>query len=201
MKAPSAKPKSVQGGVAPIGCHAQPASLDAPALCRVKRSHHHGYRLRLLACFTAWEHRLAIRFNRPNRLRFVSAFFGAVSRLGDGLFWYLLMIALLVVDGVAALKPVLVMVFAGIAGALPYKGIKTTTTRQRPCQRHPSIFITTPPLDLYSFPSGHTLHAVSFSVVAVAYYLLAPWLASFTLLVALSRLILGLHYLDVLVGP
>lgn len=164
---------------------------------------HDDHRLRgLLARFMAWEHRLAIRFNRPNRRRFLSAFFGAVSRLGDGLFWYLLMAALLIVGGAAALEPVLVMILTGIAGTLTYKGIKATTTRQRPCQRHPGIRLTTLPLDLYSFPSGHTLHAVSFTIVAVAYYpLLAPWLVSFALLVAVSRLILGLHYLsDVLVG-
>lgn len=161
----------------------------------------HGLR-GLLARFTAWEHRLAVRFNRPNRRRFLSVFFGAVSRLGDGLFWYLLMAALLLMDGVAALEPVLVMILTGIAGTLTYKAIKATTTRQRPCQRHPGIRLTTLPLDLYSFPSGHTLHAVSFTVVAVAYYpWLAPWLAGFALLVAISRLILGLHYLsDVLVG-
>lgn len=163
--------------------------------------HDHGPR-GLLARFTAWEHRLAIRFNRPNQRRFLSVFFGAVSRLGDGWFWYLLMAGLLIMDGVAALEPVLVMVLTGIAGTLTYKGIKATTTRQRPCQRHPGIRLTTLPLDLYSFPSGHTLHAVSFTVVAVAYYpWLAPWLVGFALLVAISRLILGLHYLsDVLAG-
>jgi undecaprenyl-diphosphatase len=164
---------------------------------------HHDHGLRgLLARFTAWEHRLAIRFNRPNRRRFLSAFFGVVSRLGDGPFWYLLMAALLIMDGPAALEAVLVMVLTGIVGTLTYKGIKASTTRPRPCQRHPGIRLTTLPLDLYSFPSGHTLHAVSFTVVAAAYYpWLAPWLAGFALLVAVSRLILGLHYLsDVLVG-
>jgi undecaprenyl-diphosphatase len=163
--------------------------------------HEHGPR-GWLSRFTAWEHRLAIRFNRPNRRRFLSAFFGLVSRLGDGLFWYLLMAALLILEGVAALEPVLVMILTGIVGTLAYKGIKATTTRQRPCQRHPGIRLTTLPLDLYSFPSGHTLHAVGFTVVASAYYpALTPWLAGFALLVAASRLILGLHYLsDVLVG-
>jgi undecaprenyl-diphosphatase len=52
-----------------------------------------------------------------------------------------------------------------------------------------------PPLDHYSFPSGHTLHAVSFTVVALNYYpRLALLLVPFTLLVASSRVALGLHY-------
>jgi undecaprenyl-diphosphatase len=52
-----------------------------------------------------------------------------------------------------------------------------------------------PPLDEFSFPSGHTLQAVGFTVVALAWYpLLAPLLLSFTALVATSRVVLGLHY-------
>ncbi|MCU0841231.1 MAG: phosphatase PAP2 family protein [Thiobacillaceae bacterium] len=157
---------------------------------------------RFLARYAAWEHRLAIRLNRPNSRRAVSAFFGAVSRLGDGLLWYALMAALLVVEGEAALPAVLAMLLSGAACTLAYKGLKAATSRPRPCQAHSVIRLTTLPLDVYSFPSGHTLHAVCFSVVAAAHYpLLAPWLAAFTLLVAASRLILGLHYLsDVLVG-
>ena len=51
------------------------------------------------------------------------------------------------------------------------------------------------PLDEFSFPSGHTLHAVSFTLIALAYFpMLAPLLVPFTLLVALSRIVLGLHY-------
>jgi undecaprenyl-diphosphatase len=50
------------------------------------------------------------------------------------------------------------------------------------------------PLDEFSFPPD-TLHAVSFTIVALAYYpWLAPLLVPFTLGVALSRVVLGLHY-------
>ena len=58
------------------------------------------------------------------------------------------------------------------------------------------------PLDRFSFPSGHTLHAVGFSLVAAAYYPeLAPLLSGVTVMVAASRMVLGLHYpSDVLAG-
>jgi undecaprenyl-diphosphatase len=59
-----------------------------------------------------------------------------------------------------------------------------------------------PPLDQHSFPSGHTLHAVAFSTIAVTEFHTLAWLlVPFTFLVALSRVILGLHYpSDVLAG-
>lgn len=57
-------------------------------------------------------------------------------------------------------------------------------------------------LDEFSFPSGHTLHAVAFSVIAIAWFpaLTLPLLL-FAMLVAMSRVVLGLHYpSDVLAG-
>ena len=69
------------------------------------------------------------------------------------------------------------------------------TRRPRPFAADLRIRAWVAPLDEYSFPSGHTLHAVSFSVVALAYYpWLAPLLLPFTAGVALSRVVLGLHY-------
>src|SRR3546814_10187080 len=51
------------------------------------------------------------------------------------------------------------------------------------------------PLDEFSFPSGHTLHAVAFSLVAVAHYPALAWLVlPFAASVAASRVVLGLHY-------
>lgn len=158
--------------------------------------------LSTLARFVAWEERVTLKFNRINHRQTLSLFFGAISRLGDGMFWYLLMAAMLMLDGAKALEPVIVMILAGLSCTLSYKWLKHTTSRPRPCQRNTTIRLTMPPLDLYSFPSGHTLHAVCFSVVATAYYPeLGPGLFGFTLLVALSRLVLGLHYLsDVVAG-
>ena len=58
------------------------------------------------------------------------------------------------------------------------------------------------PLDHFSFPSGHTLHAVmATTVLGYVAPLLLLLMLPFTLLVALSRMILGLHYpSDVAVG-
>ena len=76
-----------------------------------------------------------------------------------------------------------------------YKVLKRWTRRPRPFAADLRIHAWVAPLDEYSFPSGHTLHAVSFTVVALAYYpWLAPLLLPFTAGVALSRVVLGLHY-------
>ena len=156
----------------------------------------------VLARINAMDAALCVRINRVNRSRRVQRLFSTVSRLGDGVFWYVLMALLLTVGHEAALKPVLHMIAVGLTGLALYKWLKHKTLRPRPCDLHPAILRGTAPLDEFSFPSGHTLHAVAFTVVALAYYPgLAPLLVPFTLLVALSRVVLGLHYpTDVLAG-
>lgn len=153
---------------------------------------------RLAELDLAW----CLRLNRASHRRGLERLFAVVSRLGDGVFWYALMLALLVVQGQTALPVVARMLAAGALALALYKWLKSRTTRPRPCTRHDRIRTSVAPLDEYSFPSGHTLHAVSFSIVAVYYYPVLVWLvAPFAVLVALSRMVLGLHYpSDVLAG-
>lgn len=149
-----------------------------------------------------WDEALAARCNRASRRAWVRAIFGVISRLGDGAAWYALMLALLVRFGTDAVPAVAHMIAAGLTCTVLYKWVKGKTLRPRPYEAHPEIVLFAAPLDHFSFPSGHTLHAVAFTLVAAAYY---PWLAwltmSFTLLVAASRVMLGLHYpSDVVAG-
>jgi undecaprenyl-diphosphatase len=67
---------------------------------------------------------------------------------------------------------------------------------------HQDIWLTGTPLDKFSFPSGHTLHAVVFGLVAINYFpQLSVIVVPFTAMVGLSRVVLGLHYpSDVLAG-
>ncbi|MEC8908409.1 MAG: phosphatase PAP2 family protein [Pseudomonadota bacterium] len=60
----------------------------------------------------------------------------------------------------------------------------------------------TAPRDKKTFPSGHTMNAVNFAVLFTwAYPPLAYIVIPFAFLVALSRVILGMHYpTDVVVG-
>lgn len=155
-----------------------------------------------LAWIERWDQKLCLRLNRAGRIAWVRGLFRAISRLGDGLFWYALMLALLAVEGAAALLPVMHLLAAGMICTVLYKRIKARTSRPRPFRAHPDIVCRGVALDAFSFPSGHTLHAVAFSLIALSYYpFLLPLLLPFTLLVAASRLVLGLHYpSDVLAG-
>lgn len=140
--------------------------------------------------------------NRANRRWLASRFFGVVSRLGDGWFWYALMLALPLLFGSVALLASLHMAVTGAVALVIYRRLKERTSRPRPFLASPAIHRTMPPLDQYSFPSGHTLHAVAFAVVLLAWYPAMAWLVvPFVLLVAASRVVLGLHYpSDVLAG-
>lgn len=128
--------------------------------------------------------------------------FVAASRLGDGIFWYALMAALLAFGGARALPAVAHMIAAGLACTALYRFIKARTSRPRPYAAQSDITLCAAPLDQFSFPSGHTLHATAFSLVTLAYYPALFWLlVPFAVLVALSRVVLGLHYpSDVLPG-
>ena len=148
------------------------------------------------------ERRLCLLANAAARRRLVRATFRAVSRLGDGMFWYWLMVALPVLRGASGLATSLQMAVVGVVGLLLYRALKHRLVRERPYIGLVGIDCAMPPLDRYSFPSGHTLHAVSFTTVVLATFpRLAPVLVPFAVLVAASRVILGLHYpTDVIAG-
>ncbi len=145
---------------------------------------------------------LCLCLNRTSRHLFVRRIFRLVSRLGDGLFWYAVMLGILLAQPEDGWMPVLHMAIAGASGTLLYKAIKGKTLRPRPFEVNQAIAIGIAPLDRFSFPSGHTLHAVAFSAVALTYFPALSWLlVPFTLMVAASRVVLGLHYpSDVLAG-
>ncbi len=142
------------------------------------------------------------RINALGRRSYVRSFFSAVSRLGDYPAWVIFGLICAFQQGSSAPVFIAHTGLTAIAGVLVYKLLKKRLVRERPYVTHVDIECGTAPLDRYSFPSGHTLHAVSFAVLYGSYEpTLLIVLVPFAVLIAASRVILGLHYpSDVLVG-
>jgi undecaprenyl-diphosphatase len=141
------------------------------------------------------ERRLCLAMNRWGARRALTRGFRLISRLGDGVFWYMLILLLALFAGQRGLHAALHMAGVGVVAALMYRTLKRWTRRPRPFRAHAEITPYIAPLDEFSFPSGHTLHAVSFTLIALVYFpWLAPLLVPFTVLVAMSRVVLGMHY-------
>lgn len=145
--------------------------------------------------FARWMH-------RPTTHPWVVRSLNVVSRLGDGWMWYAVIIALPWLDHVSGTTCAIRMFAVGAVNLGVYKIIKRCIARPRPYRSCPEIHACGRTLDEFSFPSGHTLHSTAFALILVSYYPawgIVVW--PFTLLVAVSRIVLGLHYpSDVIVG-
>lgn len=156
----------------------------------------------MLDYFDDLERSWCLRVNALSRWRLLRNFFTVISKLGDYSIWVVLgLVCLLQPDVYASVLVPHALLMAGI-GVFAYKFLKNRLVRERPFIRHGEIVCATAPLDRYSFPSGHTLHAVAFAILYGTYVPTMLWLlVPLAALVAASRVILGLHYpTDVLVG-
>lgn len=163
--------------------------MNAPSLHRTSLQRRHSLQL------TRREAVFCLAANRWGRRGSVRRIFAVISRLGDGGFWYALMGAIVLLHGVEGVWASAHMAATGAVALLVYRWLKHRTHRPRPFARDGRIHALVSPLDEFSFPSGHTLHAVSFTLVALGHYPLLAWLLiPFTVAVATSRVVLGLHY-------
>ncbi|MEO8835899.1 MAG: phosphatase PAP2 family protein [Caldimonas sp.] len=152
--------------------------------------------------WVARERALALWMHGASTRAWVVRVLDAVSRVGDGWIWYAVIVCLPWAGGAVGPSAAVRMLAVGVIDLLVYKIVKRWIARPRPYRVCPGIRACARTLDEFSFPSGHTLHSVAFSVIITAYYpMLAFFVWPFTLLVAVSRIVLGLHYpSDVIVG-
>jgi undecaprenyl-diphosphatase len=148
------------------------------------------------------DHKLMRRLNGWRPPRWVRVWMILASRAGDGWLWWSIGILLLLFGGPQRLIAVGVTILsAGLSIGL-FKRLKKITGRKRPCAIGPHCWATLLPPDQFSFPSGHSMTAFSVIVpLSLFYPALEPGLLFCALSVALSRILLGMHFLsDVVVG-
>lgn len=148
------------------------------------------------------DNRLMRRVNRWPAPRWIRVWMMCATRGGDGWLWYALGAILLLFGGEERFMAVGAAAFAAGTGIALFLRIKKATGRKRPCAIEPHCWATLLPPDQFSFPSGHTITAFAVAVsLSMFYPELAAGLLFCAVSVALSRVLLGMHFLsDVLAG-
>ena len=148
------------------------------------------------------DHRLMRRMNRWRAPRWFRIWMIAATRMGDGWIWYGLGLILLAYGGPQRLSAIGAAGSAAVLGIFVFKALKRLSRRPRPCQIEPHCWSKVLPPDRFSFPSGHTMTAFSIALVVSCFYpALEGVLFFLALSIAVSRIVLGMHFLsDVLAG-
>lgn len=119
----------------------------------------------------------------------------ALSHCGNGILWYAVIACVPFVAGNEGWECAREMVFAGTLNLIVYFVVKRRIARARPFEGCEGVRPVLKVPDRYSFPSGHTQHAVAFTLILTYHF---PWLGAmlwpFTALVGYSRVALGVHY-------
>ena len=148
------------------------------------------------------DRRVMRRVNRWRAPRWIRIWMIAATRLGDGWVWYGLGLLLLAFGGAQRFAAAGAAGAAAVAGIFLFMGLKRLSQRPRPCQIEPHCWSKVLPPDQFSFPSGHTMTAFSIALVVSYFYpSLEGALFFLAISIALSRIVLGMHFLsDVLAG-
>lgn len=148
------------------------------------------------------DHRLMQRVHAWPAPRWVRWWMVCATRGGDGWLWYSFCALILAVGGPERFAAVAAASLAACMGIALFLLLKRICNRTRPCHIQPHCWARLLPPDQFSFPSGHTITAFAVSTpLAIAYPFLALPLLFCALSVAVSRVVLGMHFLsDVLAG-
>lgn len=148
------------------------------------------------------DHRLMRRVNKWPAPKWIRLWAIVATRAGDGWFWYLTGLSVLLFGGETRLTAIASAGSAALAGIALFKLLKNLSGRRRPCEIEPHCWATLLPPDQFSFPSGHTITAFAVSVTLAEFYpALFPALLFCAFSIAISRILLGMHFLsDVIVG-
>ncbi len=142
------------------------------------------------------------RVNRWPAPKWLRVWMIAATRGGDGWLWYATGIFVGLFGGPQRFIAILASVLSVGLGILLFRRLKRAIGRRRPCAMAPHCWATLLPPDQFSFPSGHTITAFAVTLTLSQFYpIMLPGLIFCAASVAVSRILLGMHFLtDVLAG-
>ncbi|MBO5533260.1 MAG: phosphatase PAP2 family protein [Fibrobacter sp.] len=151
----------------------------------------------------AFDNRVSVYWTNRHFSPKVIKFLKFYVRLGDGYIWGIFALVVFLHLGWSAFWPILAQTLVAMVVSLGlYEGVKLSTKRPRPFAANPQIKAEVPPLDKYSFPSGHTMNNLA---VASAVFYAVPQYGWIMMLLPLTwgllRVYFGVHWLtDIICG-
>jgi undecaprenyl-diphosphatase len=151
---------------------------------------------------TKGDHSVMRRANNWEAPRWVRLYVIGSTRGGDGWLWYAMGLAILILGGKTRFEAMGAAGVSSVMSILLFLCLKRLTGRRRPCQIEPHCWATLLPPDQFSFPSGHTMTAFAVAIpLSLFYPTLTIGLLFCALSIAMSRILLGMHFLsDVVAG-
>jgi undecaprenyl-diphosphatase len=148
------------------------------------------------------DHRVMRRVNHWRAPRWLRVWMVWSSRLGNGWIWYSVGIFLLLFGGAARFAAFTASATAEVATLVLFRVMKKASKRKRPCQLEAHCWAKVLPPDQFSFPSGHAMSAFAIAIpLCIFYPEMQAALLVLSLSIAISRVILGMHFVsDVVVG-
>jgi undecaprenyl-diphosphatase len=156
----------------------------------------------MLQFIATGDHKLMRKVNKWPAPRWIRLWAIAATRAGDGWLWYLSGLCVLLFGGESRLVAVASAGSAALTGVAIFISVKKASGRKRPCEIEPHCWAHLLPPDQFSFPSGHTITAFAVAVSLGEFFPMAMAVLLFCAFsIALSRILLGMHFLsDVVVG-
>ncbi len=158
--------------------------------------------VRVVSSLSAPDYFLMRRVHRWMPPRWVRWWMLAATRAGDGWLWAACGVLLLVSGDDRRYAALAAAALAVVSGILIFRYMKKAVRRTRPCDIEVHCWISALPPDRFSFPSGHSITAFAVAVPLGLFYpsVRTPLLFCASS-VAISRIVLGMHFLsDVIAG-
>jgi len=139
------------------------------------------------------------RHSFPARIDKILRFY---TRLGDGYVWILTILAIYFFYGKEALFSLIERAIYSLLVSLAlYWIIKLSVRRKRPYDLLKNVSANVPPLDKYSFPSGHTMNNLAVSFIVFAELPSIGWvMVVMPITWGLLRVYYGVHWLSDVIG-